>query len=136
MYKYIGDKMNEKKIISKICFKNAVKELREIETSSELIAFKLNFFKYSKCFGAFKNDLRAMLKNKEHQLDNNKSNVTISDPTLFKPLNFNLKGLDTLTDKINKLNDYKLKHEFKGLFNLLSDDCNLVYNPYGLDNKL
>ena len=130
--------MNETKIISKICFKNAVEELRTIKTSSELITFKLKFFKYSKCFGVFEDDLKMMLKNKEHQLelDSNKSNVTISDPTLFEPLNFNLQGLDTLEDKINKLNDFKLKYEFKGLLNLLSDSCNLIYNPLWIRQQI
>ena len=46
----------------------------------------------------------------------------------IEPLKFNLKGLDELESKISKIDSPKLKFEFKGLFNLLSDRNNLVYN--------
>lgn len=122
--------MNEKKIQT-ICFKNALKQLRDIDNKKDLIQFKMLYKEYSYSLGVFKSDFDTFLKNKECQLlklDSNKSNVTISEPTLFKPLNFNLKGLNDLKDKIDKLNTFKLKFEFEGLFNLLSDKTNLVYN--------
>lgn len=123
--------MNNKKIQA-ICFKNAVKQLREINNKKDLIRFKIVYKEYSYSLGVFKSDFDSLLKNKELQLkkiDNNKSNVIISEPKVFKPLNFDLKGLDKLECNIEKLNNLKLKFEFKGLFNLLSDDINLIYNP-------
>lgn len=122
--------MNDKKIQA-ICFKNAVEQLRDIDNKKDLIRFKILYKKYSYSLGIFKSDFDTLLKNKECQLlksDSNKSNVTISEPTLFKPLKFDLKGLNKLESNINRLNDLKLKYEFKGLFNLLSDKNNLVYN--------
>lgn len=122
--------MKNSKKINKICFKNFISQLRDIKTHKELVTFKIQFFKYSDYLGVFKEDAKRLLKNKELVLTNNKqSNIIISQPTTIKPFNFNLKGLNTLDEKINKLNDLKLKFEFKGLFNLLSDTSNLVYNP-------
>lgn len=122
--------MNDKKIQA-VCFKNALRQLREINSKKDLISFKILYKEYSYSLGVFKSDFDSLLKNKELQLtlDNKQSNVIISEPTSFKPLKFNLKGLDTLDSKINKINNFKLKYEFKGLFNLLSDKSNLVYNP-------
>lgn len=117
------------KNIQKTCFKNFISQLRDIKTHKELITFKILFFKYSDCLGVFKDDAKRLLKNKELVLTNNKqSNIVISQPTISKPLKFNLKGLNKLESNINRLNDLKLKYEFKGLFNLLSDKNNLVYN--------
>lgn len=122
--------MNDKKIQA-ICFKNAVEQLRDIDNKKELIRFKILYNEYSHSLGVFKSDFDTFLKNKELQLtlDNKQSNVIISEPTSFKSLKFNLKGLNDLKDKIDRLNEFKLKYEFKGLFNLLSDTNNLVYNP-------
>lgn len=123
--------MNMDKNIQKICFKNFVSQLREIRNNKELTTFKLQFMEHKECLGIFKDDAKTLLRNKELQLtlDNKQSNVIISNPTEFKPLKFNLKGLNSVNDKIKRLNDLKLKYEFKGLFNLLSDSNNLVYNP-------
>lgn len=119
----------DNKRVQKICFKNFVSQLREIRNNKELTLFKLQFMEHKECLGIFKDDAKILLKNKELTLDNKQSNVIISNPTEFKPLKFNLKGLNSVNDKIKRLNDLKLKYEFKGLFNLLSDSNNLVYNP-------
>lgn len=127
----------DNKRVQKICFKSFVQQLREIKTNKELITFKLQFVKHSDCLGIFKDDAKALLKNKELVLTNNKqSNIVISQPTTFKPLKFDLKGLNKLESNINKLNDFKLKYEFEGLFNLLSDECNLLYNPLWIRQKI
>lgn len=130
--------MNNKKIQA-ICFKNAVEQLREINNKKDLIRFKILYKKYSYSLGVFKSDFDSLLKNKELQLkklDNNKSNVIISEPTAFKPLKFNLKGLDSVKDKIDKIDNVKLNYEFNGLFNLLSDSVNLTYNSLSERNKI
>lgn len=130
--------MNNKKIQA-ICFKNAVEQLRGINNKKDLIRFKILYKKYSYSLGVFKSDFDSLLKNKELQLkklDNNKSNVIISEPTVFKPLKFNLKGLDSVKDKIDKIDNVKLNHEFNGLFNLLSDSINLTYNSLNERNKI
>lgn len=129
--------MNDKKIQA-ICFKNALRQLREINSKKDLISFKILYKKYSYSLGVFKSDFESLLKNKELQLklDNNKSNVIISEPTVFKPLKFNLKGLNNLKDKIDKINNPKLKYEFEGLFNLLSDELNLTYNPLWIRQQI
>lgn len=130
--------MNNKKIQA-ICFKNAVEQLREINNKKDLIRFKILYKKYSYSLGVFKSDFDSFLKNKELQLkklDNNKSNVIISEPTVFKPLKFNLKGLDSVKDKIDKIDNVKLNYEFNGLFNLLSDSVNLTYNSLSERNKI
>lgn len=130
--------MNNKKIQA-ICFKNAVEQLREINNKKDLIRFKILYKKYSYSLGVFKSDFDSLLKNKELQLkklDNNKSNVIISEPTVFEPLKFNLKGLDSVKDKIDKIDNVKLNYEFNGLFNLLSDSVNLTYNSLSERNKI
>lgn len=130
--------MNNKKIQA-ICFKNAVGQLKEINNKKDLIRFKILYKKYSYSLGVFKSDFDSFLKNKELQLkklDNNKSNVIISEPTVFKPLKFNLKGLDSVKDKIDKIDNVKLNYEFNGLFNLLSDSVNLTYNSLSERNKI
>ena len=130
--------MNDKKIQA-ICFKNALRQLREINNKKDLIRFKILYKKYSYSLGVFKSDFDSLLKNKELQLkklDNNKSNVIISEPQLYKPLKFNLKGLDSVKDKIDKIDNVKLNYEFNGLFNLLSDSVNLTYNSLSERNKI
>lgn len=120
----------DNKRIQKICFKNFVQQLREISSNKELLTFKLQFIEHKDCLGIFKDDAKTLLKNKELQLtlDNKQSNVIIEEPTSFEPLKFNLKGLNKVEEKIDRLNDFKLKFEFKGLFNLLNDRTNLIYN--------
>lgn len=130
--------MNDKKIQA-ICFKNAVEQLREINNKKDLIRFKILYKKYSYSLGVFKSDFDSLLKNKELQLkklDNSKSNVIISEPTVFKPLKFNLKGLDSVKNKIDKIDNVKLNYEFNGLFNLLSDSVNLTYNSLNERSKI
>lgn len=120
--------MNKK--VQKICFNNFLKQLRKISNNKELLTFKLQFIEHKDCLGIFKDDAKTLLKNKELQLtlDNKQSNVIIEEPTSFKPLSFNLKGLDSVKNKIDKIDNSKLKFEFKGLFNLLNDRTNLIYN--------
>lgn len=46
----------------------------------------------------------------------------------WRALEYDLKGEEKVESKINKIQDLKLKNGFNGLFNLLTDRKNLVYN--------
>lgn len=52
----------------------------------------------------------------------------ICRPTAWKALEFNLTGLERVERKIGQVKSAKLKNAFNGLFNLLADERNLVYN--------
>ena len=52
----------------------------------------------------------------------------ICRPTAWNALEFNLTGLERVERKIGQVKDAKLKNAFNGLFNLLADERNLIYN--------
>lgn len=52
----------------------------------------------------------------------------ICRPTAWKALEFNLTGLERVERKISQIKDVKTQNAFVGLFNLLADERNLVYN--------
>lgn len=119
-----------------IYFQAFKRHYSNIDSIKELTDAKKAFSVSYKKLGIYKPTVYRFLNAKTKEFKNNSLNVVISDAKELEPLKFNLKGLDTLNDKINKLNDFKLKYEFKGLFNLLSDKCNLLYNPLGIRQQI
>lgn len=122
--------MKSSKKINQICFKNFLKELKQVKTHKELVILS-NKVDDSDFLGIFKEDAKKMLKNKFKYFRKQhlkKDYISCCIPKYQEPLNFNIKGLDKIENKINKIDSLKLKFEFKGLFNLLNDKTNLVYN--------
>lgn len=113
---------------SKILFEQFKKCYYNLNTIEEFKKAKRDYSIISNDFGIYKECIESFISLKEREFKNNSLNSLIRPFEESKPLKFNLKGLDKVENKINKLNDIKLKYEFKGLFNLLNDKNNLVYN--------
>lgn len=116
------------KNISKILFKQFKKEYYGLTTVEELKSAKRDYCIVSNDFGIYKQCIESFISLKEKEFKNRSLSDLIKPIEEIKPLKFNLKGLDELESKISKIDSPKLKFEFKGLFNLLSDRNNLVYN--------
>lgn len=116
------------KNISKILFKQFKKEYYGLTTVEELKSAKRDYCIVSNNFGIYKECIESFISLKEREFKNKSLNDLIKPIEEIKPLNFDLKGLSSVKDKINKLDNLKLKYEFKGLFNLLNDRTNLIYN--------
>ena len=99
-----------------------------LSTVQELEMAKRDYNIISNDFGIYRECIESFISLKEREFKNESLNRLIKPIEEVEPLVFNLKGLDSVNSKINKLNDIKLKYEFEGLFNLLSDKNNLVYN--------
>lgn len=134
-----------------IIFGNFKDELMRVVSLEELEILSRNFNNYRQSFGIFEEEAENFLnikkeiilsqeEPKEVQITCNikkeDSKIQIDSPTEFKPLKFNLKGLESLKSKIDRIKSPKLKYEFEGLFNLLSDSHNLVYNELWLRQKI
>lgn len=126
--------MNEN--ISKILFKQFKKEYYSLTTVEELEVAKRDYRIISSDFGIYEPTVSRFLRAKTRELENNSLSILISDAKELEPLKFNLKGLDSVKSKISKIDSPKLKFEFKGLFNLLSDSHNLTYNSLSERNKI
>ena len=113
----------------KIYFNAFKRHYSNIRTVEELKNAEKAFYVSYKQLGIYKPTVSRFLNAKRRELEDNSLSTLISDVEELEPLNFNLKGLDSINNKISKLNDIKLKNEFEGLFNLLNDKNNLVYNP-------
>lgn len=113
---------------SKILFEQFKKCYYNLNTIEEFKKAKRDYSIISNDFGIYRECIESFIINKEREFKNKSLNDLIRPFKEQEPLKFNLKGLDKVENKINKLNDVKLKYEFKGLFNLLSDRTNLVYN--------
>lgn len=111
------------------CYNNFKKLLYNAKTKSEVRNLEIQYKQFPNCFIGFEASIELLLKTQYLKLEKQKKDNLISYPTKKEPLNFNLKDLNSIEDKINKLDNFKLKYEFKGLFNLLNDDKNLIYNP-------
>lgn len=120
-------KLNKKQ--NQILFNAYKKHYVGIKTVEQLDEAKKEFYGLFDSFGDYQVVITKFIEIKENEIKKNALNGLIKPIEELEPLKFNLKGLDSVNDKINKLNDAKLKFEFKGLFNLLSDNCNLIYNP-------
>lgn len=115
----------------KILFKAFKKEYYGLDTVEELEKAKRDYRIISSKFGIYESTVVEFLNYKELEFKNKHLNGLIKPFEAVEPLIFNLKGLNSIKDKINKLDNLKLKYEFEGLFNLLSDSKNLIYNPLG-----
>ena len=113
---------------SKILFEQFKRCYYNLNTIEEFKKAKRDYSIISNDFGIYKECIESFISLKEREFKNNSLNSLIRPVETVKPLNFNLKGLSSVKDKINKLDNLKLKYEFKGLFNLLNDRTNLVYN--------
>lgn len=113
---------------SKILFEQFKKCYYNLNTIEEFKKAKRDYNIISNDFGIYKECIESFISLKEREFKNNSLNSLIKPIEAVEPLKFNLKGLNKVENKINKLNDIKLKYEFKGLFNLLNDKTNLVYN--------
>lgn len=116
------------KNVSKIIFREYKNKFYGLDTVDELEQAKKAFYVFFDEFGIYQHVVTKFLEYKELELKNKSLSGLIKPFETVEPLSFNLKGLDSVNSKIDKLNDVKLKYEFKGLFNLLSDNCNLTYN--------
>lgn len=118
----------DKKIYSKILFNAYKKHYIGIKTVEELNDAKKAFYVYFDEFGAYQETIKKFLNVKELEFKNKSLNDLIKPIEEVEAITFNLKGLSSVKDKINKINNVKLCYEFNGLFNLLSDRMNLTYN--------
>ena len=124
------------KNVSKIVFKQYKQKYYSLDTIEELEQAKKDFCISSELFGIYKPTINKFIELKELELKNKSLNDLIKPFKEQEPLNFNIKGLDSVKSKINKLNNPKLKYEFEGLFNLLNDHKNLIYNNLNERNKI
>lgn len=115
----------------KILFKAFKKEYYGLDTVEELEKAKRDYCIISSKFGIYENTVVEFLNYKELEFKNKHLNGLIKPFEQVEPLKFNLKGLNDVKNKISKLDNVKLKYEFEGLFNLLSDSKNLIYNSLG-----
>lgn len=116
------------KNVSKILFKQFKRHYENINTIDELKQAKKDYNIVSNNLGIYKSVVSNFIDIKENEIKKQSLNDLIKPFESIKPLNFNIKGLDGVEKKISKIDNSKLKFEFKGLFNLLNDRTNLVYN--------
>lgn len=107
-----------------------------IKTVEELKQAEKAFYACFNEFGVYQETIKKFLEVKELEFKNKSLNNLIKPFNQVEPLNFNLKGLDKIKDKIDKIGNSKLKFEFNGLFNLLNDRTNLVYNDLYTRNQI
>ena len=128
--------MNENEIYSKIVFKAFKKQYYGLKTVEELEEAKRDYKTISSSFGIYEPTVSRFIQLKESEFKKDSLNRLIKPIEEVEPLIFNIKGLDSIKNKINKLDNPKLKFEFEGLFNLLSDKNNLTYNKLGERRKI
>lgn len=121
---------------SEILFEQFKKCYYNLNTIEEFKKAKRDYCIISNDFGIYKECIESFISLKEREFKNNSLNSLIRPFEESKPLNFNIKGLDSVKSKINKLDNPKLKYEFEGLFNLLNDHKNLIYNNLNERNKI
>ena len=119
-----------------IVFNAYKKHYSDIKTVEQLKEAKKAFYASFNEFGLYQGTINKFLDLKELEFKNKSLNRLIKPIEEIEPITFNLKGLDSVKSKISKLDNVKLKYEFKGLFNLLSDKTNLIYNPLWIRNKI
>jgi len=112
----------------KSCFMEFKKQASSIKTEDDLRVLEKQFRRFSECFGVFKPTIDAFFITKHDEFKKARLNALIKPFEHVDALEFNLKGLDDVDKKINAIKDVKTKNAFNGLFNLLSDERNLIYN--------
>lgn len=115
-------------IYAEIVFREFKNKYYGLTTIEELEMAKKDYNIISNDFGVYRECIENFLSNKQKEFKKDSLNRLIKPIEELEPLIFNIKGLNDISNKIDKLNDHKLKFEFRGLFNLLSDEKNLVYN--------
>lgn len=121
---------------SKIAFREFKKAYYGLSTVEELESAKRDYSIISNDFGIYRECIEHFISLKEREFKKEFLNSLIKPVETIEPLSFNLKGLNELKNKINKLDSPKLKFEFEGLFNLLNDKSNLTYNKLGEREKI
>ncbi len=111
-----------------IVFNAFKKQYYTLKSQNELENAKKDFIVCKEQFGIYTKCIESFITQKEIELKNKSLNDLIKPIEEVEPITFNLKGLGSVKDKINKINNVKLCYEFNGLFNLLSDRINLTYN--------
>lgn len=111
-----------------IVFNAYKKHYSDIKTVEQLKEAKKAFYASFNEFGLYQGTINKFLDLKELEFKNESLNRLIKPIEEVEPITFNLKGLDSVKSKISKLDSPKLKFEFQGLFNLLNDKNNLIYN--------
>lgn len=124
------------KNVSKIILREYKKKFYGLNTLEELKDAKKAFYAFFDEFGIYQPTVSKFIELKESEFKKDSLNRLIKPFEKTEPFKFNLKGLNEIEDKINKLDNPKLKFEFQGLFNLLSDECNLIYNPLNERKKI
>lgn len=120
----------------KIILREFKKTYYGLSSVEELKKAKRDFNIISNNLGIYKSVVSNFIEIKEREFKKEFLNSLIKPVEAVEPLKFNLKGLDSVKSKINKLNNPKLKYEFEGLFNLLNDHKNLIYNNLNERNKI
>lgn len=128
--------MNKNNIYSKIVFREFKKKYYGLNTVKELESAKRDYSIISNDFGIYRECIESFIVNKERDLKKEFLNSLIKPVETIEPLNFNLKGLGQVKTKIEKIDNSKLKFEFEGLFNLLNDHKNLIYNNLNERSKI
>ena len=124
------------KVQSKILFNAYKKHYVGIKTVDELQQAKKDFYACFNDFGIYRESIQKFLELKELEFKNKSLNDLIKPFESVEPLRFNLKGLNSVEKKISQIDNSKLKFEFNGLFNLLNDRTNLVYNDLYTRNQI
>lgn len=127
-------KLNKKQ--NQILFNAYKKHYVSIKTVKQLEEAKKAFYGLFDSFGDYQVVISKFIEIKENEIKKNALNDLIKPFEPIEPLIFNLDGLNELENKISKINNSKLKFEFKGLFNLLNDKLNLTYNKLGEREKI
>ena len=127
-------KLNKKQ--NQILFNAYKKHYVGIKTVEQLEEAKKAFYASFSDFGDYQVAITKFIDIKENEIKKQSLNDLIKPFESIKPLNFNLKGLDSVEKKISQIDNSKLKFEFKGLFNLLNDRTNLVYNDLYTRKKI
>lgn len=123
-------------IYEKILFREFKKTYYGLNTVSELEQAKKDYKVISSSFGEFEPTVSKFIELKEKEFKELALNELIKPFEAVEPITFNLKGLSEVENKINRLDSPKLKFEFQGLFNLLNDKSNLVYNDLYTRKKI
>lgn len=118
------------------CFKEFKKQANEIKNERDLKNLEIKFRKFSYCFGNYKSVIDAFFDSKYKEFKKNKLNNLIRPFDGWDSLNYNIKGEEALNKKIGSIKDPKIKYAFEGMFNLLTEKNNLVYNPLYTRQKI
>lgn len=121
---------------NRIVFNAFKKQYYGLNTIEELKKAQKDFMLCKNEFGIFKECIENFISLKEREFKNKSLNDLIKPFNEVEPITFNLKGLNSVEKKINQIDNSKLKFEFNGLFNLLNDRTNLVYNNLYIREKI